>query len=97
MQRIFPKAADTTLVRNGAATNGRAVCELGIYAPYLGDGERTYVNTISGRHPFAVGLIAPTMECFLLAGRNLLFCQATWFGQNLWVSTKAALHRGMHV
>ena len=39
---------ETTLVRNGEANTGAATCEVGIYAPYLGDGERTYLNDIAG-------------------------------------------------
>ena len=48
---LFPSLqADTTLVRNGAPARGQALCELGIYAPYIGDGERTFLNTTVGTY-----------------------------------------------
>jgi glutathione synthase len=48
MQRIFPGTAKMILIRNGKASSGDAMCEMGVYAPYLGDGKRTFLNDIAG-------------------------------------------------
>ena len=38
MERVFPKAHDVALLREGQPQSGSGICELGIYSVFLGDG-----------------------------------------------------------
>eukprot|EP00665_Eupelagonemidae_sp_cell47_P003287 gene3287-21_t len=48
MERIQPPAHDTVFLRGGVAEAGRGVPELGIYAVFLGDGERVELCEYAG-------------------------------------------------
>lgn len=50
-QRIFPRKVESTLIRNGKASSGLSVCELGIFGTFLGTGTdrmSTFLNRPAG-------------------------------------------------
>jgi glutathione synthetase len=48
MERIFPAVEPTVFVKAGVAHPGKAVCEMGVYGVFLGDGHTTHVNVAVG-------------------------------------------------
>lgn len=48
MERILPRPAAATLIRNTESVEAQSVCELGIYGVYLSDGATVFTNKYAG-------------------------------------------------
>ncbi|KAH9256239.1 glutathione synthetase [Batrachochytrium salamandrivorans] len=48
MERIFPPSQTAWLMRNGHVVQGQAVCELGVYSTFLGNGTEVLINCAAG-------------------------------------------------
>lgn len=48
MERIMPRAALSTLLRNAESVESQSICELGIFGVYLSDGTTEFMNKYAG-------------------------------------------------
>lgn len=48
MQRIFPRELPAAFIREKQVVRGQALCELGVYGVYVGDGKRVLCNEYAG-------------------------------------------------